>query len=390
MHSARAIRPRLSSFLDFSRWFSAMLVASCHIAQLTIAFVPHRSRLLSAFYLLCHCHVASVMIFFVLSGYLVGGSVIGDVRAERFDLRRYLINRITRLYVVLLPALLLSGLWDFIGLHWLNVHDFYNDGFAIQEFDHTHVGATLTWRVAFWNLLSCQTIQAPVLGSNLPLWSLANEFWYYLLCPAILLAWQVRGSRLQRVMAAFATVFIVWFVGRDILLFGLVWAAGAWAAAWRGSLRFPPLIIAALLAVVVLLDATGSITNWLWVRLHEPWLALAWYLPNLLVGLVFCALLLAVRSSAKADQSLPGERLHSRLADFSYSLYLGHYPFAMIVLAAAGTWFGFGIQMAPSLPALAFLGGCIALTYAYAYSLYWCSERHTPAVRKWCLRRFAR
>jgi peptidoglycan/LPS O-acetylase OafA/YrhL len=367
-----------------------MLVASCHIAQLVIAFVPHRSHLVSAFYLLRHCHVSSVMIFFVLSGYLVGGSVISDLRVGRFDLRRYLINRVTRLYVVLIPALLLSGVWDFVGLHWLNIHDFYNDGLAIPEFDHTHVGETLTWRGAFWNLLSCQTIQAPVLGSNLPLWSLANEFWYYLLCPAVLLAWQAGKPWTGRVIAALATIFILWFVGRDILLFGIVWAAGAWAASWRGSLRVPPLGLVALLAVTIYFDATGSITHWLWVRLHGPWLALAWFLPNLLVGLVFCALLLAVRSSAKADQPLRGERVHNRLADFSYSLYLSHYPFAMFILAAAGTWLGFGIQMAPSLPAFAFLGGLIVLTYAYAYGIYWCTERHTPAVRKWCLRRFAR
>ena len=55
----------------------------------------------------------------------------------------------------------------------------------------------------------------------------------------------------------------------------------------------------AALAVVIYFDATGSLTNWLWVRLHGPLLALAWYLPNLLVGLVFCALLLAVRASRR-------------------------------------------------------------------------------------------
>jgi len=387
MHSARALSPRLSSFLDLARWFSAMLVAGCHFAQLAIAFVPHHNPLLSAFYVLRNFHVPSVMVFFVLSGYLVGGSVMADTRTGRFDLRRYLINRMTRLYVVLVPALLLNGLWDSIGLHWLNPHDFYNDGYDIHDFDHTHVGNTLTWHVAFWNLLSCQTIMAPVLGSNLPLWSLANEFWYYLLCPAVLLAWRVQGSRLRRCLAVLMAALIAWFVGRDILLFGVVWAAGACAATWRGVLRIPPLVAGAILLGAVYLDATGRVTNWLWVRLHGPWAALAWYLPNLLVGLAFCALLLAVRSSGKADRPLPGEAWHRRLADFSYTLYLSHYPFGMIVLAAATTWLGFGIQMTPGFSAFAFLGGLIALAYAYAYGLYWCSERHTPAVRAWWLRR---
>src|SRR5258707_10002263 len=48
----------------------------------------------------------AVIIFFVLSGYLVGGSVIRSVKNGTWSWKSYLFKRITRLWVVLIPALM--------------------------------------------------------------------------------------------------------------------------------------------------------------------------------------------------------------------------------------------------------------------------------------------
>ena len=58
-----------------------------------------------------------VIVFFVLSGYLVGGSVLRSVRTGSWSWRAYLLARLSRLYVVLLPALLLGGALDWLGMH---------------------------------------------------------------------------------------------------------------------------------------------------------------------------------------------------------------------------------------------------------------------------------
>jgi peptidoglycan/LPS O-acetylase OafA/YrhL len=56
----------------------------------------------------------AVMIFFVLSGYLVGGSVLRT--RLRWSWKKYLTMRLTMLWVVLIPALVLTIAIDFVGL----------------------------------------------------------------------------------------------------------------------------------------------------------------------------------------------------------------------------------------------------------------------------------
>lgn len=71
------ISPRTSTHLDLIRGLSALAVMSGHEA---------------------------VMVFFVLSGFFIGTSVLESFRERRWSWRAYLINRLTRLQLVLVPA----------------------------------------------------------------------------------------------------------------------------------------------------------------------------------------------------------------------------------------------------------------------------------------------
>ena len=64
--------------------------------------------IVKAIYLATDCGHQAVIWFFVISGFLVGGSVVNDIRRDRFQFGRYAINRFSRLYVVLIPALLIG------------------------------------------------------------------------------------------------------------------------------------------------------------------------------------------------------------------------------------------------------------------------------------------
>jgi peptidoglycan/LPS O-acetylase OafA/YrhL len=124
-----------------------------------------------------NCGSPAVFWFFVISGYLVGGSVIAEIaQTSSFDFRRYLINRMTRLYVVLLPALALGALLDSVRIAtWgANAHAGFENAASLS-------GVTL-----IGNIFYLQTIVVSTFGSNYPLWSLANEFWYYVTFPLLL------------------------------------------------------------------------------------------------------------------------------------------------------------------------------------------------------------
>jgi peptidoglycan/LPS O-acetylase OafA/YrhL len=68
--------------------------------------------LIAAAYLITGLGHQWVIVFFVLSGYLVGGSVLRSVAVNHWSWRVYLLNRLTRLYAVLIPALVFGGLLD--------------------------------------------------------------------------------------------------------------------------------------------------------------------------------------------------------------------------------------------------------------------------------------
>src|SRR5258706_2535672 len=59
----------------------------------------------------------AVVVFFVLSGYFVGGSVASRLGAGHWSWRDYGIQRIVRLWTVLLPGLLLTAALDRFGLY---------------------------------------------------------------------------------------------------------------------------------------------------------------------------------------------------------------------------------------------------------------------------------
>src|SRR5262249_13058869 len=108
----------------------------------------------------------AVIIFFVLSGYFISSSVIRDCAKGRWSWRRYAINRLTRLYLVLLPGLLLTVFWDKLGIYFSPQHPIYT---GIQQSwisDYFDVASRLNGQTFIANAFFLQTILAPPLGSN--------------------------------------------------------------------------------------------------------------------------------------------------------------------------------------------------------------------------------
>src|SRR5690606_21246995 len=130
------------------------------------------------FYLVTALGHQAVMVFFVLSGFFIGGAVASAWENERWSWMSYVLNRVVRLEVVLLPALVLTLFWDQLGIaatggsgydgKW---HPLLMSGpSTMQPADHSPA-------VFLANAAFLHTIVAPVYGTNGPLWSLANEFW---------------------------------------------------------------------------------------------------------------------------------------------------------------------------------------------------------------------
>ena len=123
----------------------------------------------------------AVIAFFVLSGFWISKSVAERHADGRWSWSDYSIDRLSRLWVVLIPALMVGGALDALSL-------------GLARFPYSALGPTilggdfairLTPTTFLGNVLFLQKLAVPMFGSNTALWSLANEFWYYLWFPAL-------------------------------------------------------------------------------------------------------------------------------------------------------------------------------------------------------------
>jgi peptidoglycan/LPS O-acetylase OafA/YrhL len=302
--------------------------------------------------------------FFVLSGVLVAGRLVARPPATAADYGAYLLDRLTRIWVVALPALLLSAAVAQLAQRLLG-------GF------HTGVGDRCAPALAdlLANLLFLHKVFVPTLCSNGPYWSIQNEVWYYLSLPAIWLsltaaATWLRCMALAALLAA-ASILLLrepWGPYSTLAYFP-IWLAGAVVATgWR--CRLPPALCGALLLIALLVARAA--TEW-------PFL-----LKDYLVGLALLALLLALR-----DRRLPAwwrapglANLGRRLAGFSYSLYLTHAPVIYLSRTVLDEVYGVALPIrAVTVPALAvMLAECLA-ALAVGWLFYLVFERHTGAMR---------
>jgi peptidoglycan/LPS O-acetylase OafA/YrhL len=361
-------RTNASVLLDLLRAIAALLVCLGHWRNLLFLDYPQISRhraLLSAPYVLTGAGHQAVVIFFVLSGYLISGNIFRLIRDGRWSWRTYLIHRLTRLWLVLFPALLLGGLWDIVGLHLHSAQALY--GGLVANHVTSDVANTLNIRCFFGNLFFLQNTFVQCFGSNSPLWSLANEFWYYLLFPLALLACQSKCTKAARVVQGALFLVLAWLVGIRIMSLFPIWLLGSGLAAFR----LPK--IPNLLRVIVVI--TYILLFFFLAKSHLAELIASDYL----LGFATSALLLCLLSHQSESSDSFWVRTSRTGARFSYTLYVVHMPFLLLLAAMtvhSNRW-------SPSFPNLT-IGLCeLALTILYAFLVARATEFHTDQVRRW-------
>lgn len=356
--------------LDCLRGIAALLVCLEHLRA--FLFVPYArlnepGLVARIFYLVSGLGHQAVMIFFVLSGFLVGGSVLTSFRNGKWSWSGYILRRMSRLWVVLIPALLLTLFWDTIGFH----HDVmgYKGAFrGVYNSGPTQV-VPADWSPAvFWgNTFFLQTIAVPCFGTNSPLWSLANEFWYYLLFPLLITVFAGSGL-VVRIICLLSALMILNFLPRPILLGGLVWFLGAIVYFLIQKDRLRAVVSHPLWLGLSLLMTTGTLIS-----------SRAGLLENgsdLAVGVSFAVLVagIATRTSTNHLYSI----LSAGISEISYTLYLVHFPimaFLFFVLFR-------GSQFLPDLPGCTLFFLILASVLLYSMGVWWCFEHNTDRVRK--------
>ena len=362
---------RTSAHLDLIRGISALAVLLYHLRGLFFVdypFLANKTLPSIVLYAVTGFGHQAVMVFFVLSGYFIGTSVMESVGKRKWSWRTYLVSRITRLQLVLFPALVLGAIWDRIGMRIPQAAPLYYS--ALYKFYLPSVALRSTVSLFRGNFFFLQSIVSPVFGSNGPLWSLSYEFWYYIVFPALFLATAAWVGIRMRILYACIALLLLWFIGPQICLYFLIWLAGALVGRLARVTRFKTGVQALTLSAgFVFLCALA------WCRTQRLF---SGPLADYAVAFCFALWLYALLLGSRQDVSPAYASGAKKLAGFSYTLYLTHFPALLLLrglLDPLGNW-------QPDPRHLLYGLGIALLMLAYAYGVAELTEARTASVRR--------
>lgn len=306
-----------SLYLDWIRLIAALEVFAFHLRGM-----PATGITLSGWNALGH---EAVVIFFVLSGF-----VIRHAAGTRDQTGRdFAISRLTRVYSVAIPALVLTYVFDRIG-HSLDASLY--EGLTPRGSPFVRLGIGAAMLNEAW--VSVQML------SNTPYWSISYEFWYYVIFGAV---FYLRGK--TRWIAAIVAASIA---GPKILLLFPLWMMGWYVYTERASARWPRWVVwlafwqpIAVLYLYRHFDLMGSSADALesWMG-HDAWRnGLSWsrfVLSDTFLGISVAFNLAAAKHLGPALERMLGRatRPIRWAAGSSFTLYLIHQPTILVTTAA--------------------------------------------------------
>jgi peptidoglycan/LPS O-acetylase OafA/YrhL len=369
---------RWSVHLDLLRGLAAILVLLDHMRFLL--FVDY-SELIDPnffnkrFYFFTGLGHQSVMIFFVLSGFFISASIIRTIKQKQWSWFNYLITRLTRLYIVLIPALLLTGFWDLLGIKIFGTgqDSFYGEKFHNDFLATYKIWESLTWQNFLGTIGFVQKIFVNEFGSDKAVWSLAYEFWYYILFPAIILCVCIRSLKL-RVLYGVLSSAILLMVGSDIRLYFLVWLMGALVSICSTSKYISKKIILNLLIFFSTLALVISFRIENFVSSEK--------VADFIIGIA-TALLIYFLANDRSQIKKVGlyEKFAQGLAKCSYTLYLVHLPILCFIRACIigdRPW-------EPDVFHVLLALGIVTFVFLYAVVIYYFTEAKTDKLRNFIM-----
>lgn len=356
--------------IDMLRGVAALLVCIGHargFLWVDFALLQSPSIIDRALYLVTSLGHQAVLLFFALSGFLVGGASFGHIRAGSWSVGDYALRRLTRLWTVLIPALLLTLAFDWLGREVLHLSGYGGEWWILlSSGPMSGMPVDIGWRAFLTNLAFLQTIAGPTYGTNGPLWSLANEFWYYLFIPLAYYAAVGAGSWVNRVMAGVVAAIAILFLPQPLVLLGLPWLAGA--LCWPLTARVAAMAPAGRRALFIM---TGVLTAAMLLlsRLESS------HIADIALGCA-CALWLPSLGALTGGGRLY-KRISAGLSEISFTLYVIHFPtlafFAFMLFLPA--------QYGPDARGVGWLVAATVFSLASAALMWRLFESRTDAVR---------
>lgn len=343
-----------SVYLDLVRFFAAFLVLLHHARYL---YDPGN-------FIFAFGHEA-VIIFFVLSGYVI--AYVTETK-ER-TLKSYTLSRLARIYSVALPAILLTGVFDYLG--FMSNPEAYPIG--AQAWDHIPI--RVVGSLAFLNQIWFVSMQP---FSNVPYWSLGYEIWYY---AGFALVTYLGGRRGWLLFLALALI-----LGPKIILLMPLWWGGVLVYRSKALRGISPRL--GWILLVLSFAGVAGYLHWdlaAWARetvqaaVGPEWtrelVSSKRFLSDYYLGLCVAAHFVALRAICEHHQDVPGlvAKPIRALAGSTFTLYLLHRPLILFYFAV--------FQLESVSPGLYVV--LLGLIVATAYGISLVTEQQKHHVKRW-------
>lgn len=259
-----------------------------------------------------------VAIFFVMSGFLIAYSV----DKKEIDFKIYIIDRLSRLYSVMIPAIILTYVLDNIGMN-------YNPSLYQNLAPEKNQILRALSSLLFFNQIQGFCFKP---STNTPFWSIGYEFWYYLLFGILIL---FKNIYLKTILI----IGLLFLIGVKILLLFPVWILGVltYYVTKTVNLKVNGIIFLIFLFSLLYFTFFYSAESQQNILIIDKTINLYfsyYYKFDLWYGILVS---ITIFSIAKSNLEFPifthFEKIIRAISATTFSLYLYHFP--LIVFAAA-------------------------------------------------------
>ena len=345
-------------WLDLIRFLAAFTVLLAHYRGaffVEYRLLPENQKniLSTLFFFLTRLGEESVLIFFVMSGLLVGGRAIEKILNNKVDVAKYILDRSVRILLPLFASIVLVVIIDLI------------IGNRIPFLDI--LGSVLSFQGLFTDCYS-----------NAPLWSLAYEIWFYVIMAGIMLLLKGKKEK-NKLWGLVLVVLVLSFFTKLSTVYLFLWFIGAFVfflSSFQGKRRSVVFLIFILLCFFMVLSQLTSESK---TSLPILFSKLDKDLIKICLGLTAAIFISAMKDIKPVTEiGIYVEKIGSKLAKFSYSLYLTHYPLMYLLLA----W-GVPKSTELSLTSIMYFTLTISIAIVISYVMYFLAEKHTDSIKKY-------
>jgi peptidoglycan/LPS O-acetylase OafA/YrhL len=315
-----------SATLDLMRAAAAQIVCIGHAVNLSGSGYTHLPNV-------------GVLLFFLLSGFVIAHTLSMKSRSEDYGLTAFAIERFSRIYTAFLPALLIIAAADYL----------------MQYVGSPLPGDPTDLHTLFGNLTMRQGLSVPTFGSAGQLTTIALEFHIYFFVGAIFFL--LKGKRILPCLVFavfFAEMPLKWLSGASHPALFAMWLAGFGAHYIAASVKADLAVPAAICFFVL---------TWYWAQYRT---ANEYDLSNY-PALTLAFLSLVIFTQQTCFLNAASQRFIRFTADYSFSLFLIHMTIAKIAM------------MMPA-PALVRIATAIAVSNILAIGFAYVFERHYRRV----------